>query len=154
MGARSRTKGSNFERAIATVLRDELGIRFDRDLEQYRKSDRGDLIADDSDFPFLIECKIRATGNACAPEWRAQATAAAKAAGKIPAVVFRFDRQQARVSIPLRAFCETWPMDIWAEVNLPGFCFLAREMMADAASVWVPNDYRDLRDQIVGEGAE
>ena len=154
MGAASRTKGASFEREVGNALHEELGIRFERDLEQYRKSDRGDLIPRDHAFPFLIECKRRSKGFACETAWRRQATAAAQAAGKIPAVVFRYDNQSTRVSVPLRAFCEAWPMDQWAEITLPGFCFIARELMAERAGAWVPNDYRDLRDSIVGKEAE
>lgn len=130
MGAASRNKGSAFEREIAAVLFDELGIRFSRDLEQYRQGQRGDLIPDDPAFPFLIECKRRKAGIGCDQAWQKQAAQAALAAGKIPAVVFRFDRQQTRVSVPMRAFCEAWPMDVWAECTIAGFCFIAREVMA------------------------
>lgn len=154
MGAASRTKGAAFEREIAGVLFDELGIRFERDLDQYRKADRGDLIPDDPAFPFLIECKRRAGSGDCERVWRDQAARAAQSVRKMPAVVFRYDRKPARVSVPLRAFCEGWPMDQWAEVSLAGFCFIAREVMAERAGAWAPNDYRDLRDRIVGKEAE
>ena len=97
MGAASRTKGASFEREVGNALHEELGIRFERDLEQYRKSDRGDLIPRDPAFPFLIECKRRSKGFACETAWRRQATAAAQAAGKIPASSGRSGRAHPTV---------------------------------------------------------
>ena len=150
MGAKSRNKGSSFEREVAAELFGLLGITFERDLDQYRKADRGDLIPDDTAFPFLIECKRYAAGDACLPAWKAQAVKAAQAARKIPAVVFRFDRRQTRVAVPLRALCATWPADQWAEVTLEGFAFIARERMAECFGEWFANDYTTLHRKIAG----
>ena len=49
-----RNKGAQFERQVAKMLHDELGVSFKRDLEQYRAADHGDLIPDDPDFPFTL----------------------------------------------------------------------------------------------------
>ena len=78
-----RVKGRNFEYETAKNLEAELGIKFKRDIEQYRQTDRGDLLADDPDWPFVIECKRYNRGNGCNPAWQRQATAAALAAGKV-----------------------------------------------------------------------
>lgn len=137
MSAHSRNKGAAFERHIAQELLDRLGISFRRDLDQYRAAEHGDLIPDDPAFPFVIECKRYATGSTCLAVWKAQAVAAARAADKRPAVIFRFDRQDTRIAVPLSAFCDAWPADQWAEVTLDGFALLARELMAEAAS-WSP----------------
>ena len=51
--------------------------------------------------------------------------------------------------MPLSAFCDKWPSDEWADVSLDGFCFLAREIMAEAFG-WVPNDYTELHARFVG----
>ena len=153
MSAMSRRKGATYENEIAGQLHDRLGITFRRDLEQYRATERGDLIPDDEAFPFVIECKRHAEGVNCLAAWKAQAVAAAKAARKRPAVIFRFDRQQTRVAVPLSALCDAWPADDWAEVSLDGFCLLAREIMAEPGN-WTPNDFRDLRGRIVGKDAE
>ncbi len=141
MSAHSRNKGAAFERHVAQELLDRLGVTFRRDLDQYRAAEHGDLIPDDPAFPFVIECKRYATGNVCVPAWKAQAAAAARAADKRPAVIFKFDRQDTRVSVPLSAFCDAWPADQWAEVTLDGFALLARELMAEAAA-WSPEQRR------------
>lgn len=134
----SRTKGAAFEREIATRLLGLTGVSFKRDLEQYRATDRGDLIPDNPAWPFLIECKRRADGNLCAAAWRAQATKAAAAAGKLPAVVYRFDRQDTRVSVPFAAIAAAFGGDAnqseWAEISIEGLAFLAGEIMAGAAA--------------------
>ena len=49
-----RHKGAAFEREVAGLLLNELGIKFKREIEQYRQSDLGDLRPVDSDFPFVI----------------------------------------------------------------------------------------------------
>lgn len=154
MGAKSRTKGSGFEREVSAALFDLLGVTFERDLDQYRKADRGDLVPDDASFPFLIECKRYAAGDACLPAWKAQAVKAAQAARKLPAVVFRFDRRQTRVALPLRALCPQWPADLWAETTLDGFAFIARELMADSIGEWSSNDYTALHRRIVGPATD
>ncbi len=134
--ADSRAKGASFERDVARALELELGIHFKRDLEQVRTEGRGDLVADDPGFPFLIECKRYATGINCKPAWKAQACKAADAARLIPAVVFKFDRQDMRVAVPLSAiegyFGVYRDREYWAEVTLEGFCYVARELMAGA----------------------
>lgn len=143
MSAHSRNKGAAFERHIAQELLDRLGITFKRDLEQYRAADHGDLIPDDPAFPFVIECKRYATGTTCVAAWKAQAVAAARAGSKRPAVIFRFDRQDTRVAVPLSAFCDAWPTDQWAEVTLDGFALIAREIMAEATA-WTPEQISKL----------
>ena len=130
MSARSRNKGAAFERAIAAELRDLTGVRFERNLEQCRADVLGDLVPDDPAFPFSLECKRHAAGVSCLTAWKVQATAAA--GEKIPAVVFKFDRQPIRVAVPLNAIHPALPGDEWAEVTLPGLAYLARELMAAA----------------------
>lgn len=132
----SRNKGAAFEREIATALELELGIKFKRDLDQYRQADRGDLIADDPAFPFLIECK-RYAGGSFKPAWWAQAYKAALTTGQRPAVIYRFDRQPIRVRVQLRAAMECISRKRWSaedshiiEIDLPGFAYLCREGMA------------------------
>ena len=92
MTAMSRNKGSAFEREIAIHLQDELGLKFKRDLEQYRESSLGDLICESSDWPFLLELKRYARGNGCQQAWWRQATGAAFAAGKRPVVIYMYFR--------------------------------------------------------------
>jgi Holliday junction resolvase len=127
----SRNKGSSFERDIARELELLTGVSFKRDLEQVRAAEHGDLIASDPAFPFLIECKRYAKGNACLPAWKAQAVTAAKAQGLIPAVVFKFDRLPIRVAVPMQALGHNY--DGWAEIDLPALAYLASELMAARA---------------------
>lgn len=134
MSAHSRNKGSAFEREIARELDLLLGIRFKRDLEQVRAAEHGDLVPSDPAFPFSIECKRYAAGNGCKPAWHVQAQAAANACGKLPAVIYRFDRQQARVSVPLAAILPGLNSVEWAEISLEAFATLAREIMAGDAA--------------------
>ena len=135
MSAKSRNKGSAYEREIAQKLDALLGIKFTRNLEQVRTAAHGDLIAEDPDFPFSIECKRKAAGISCLTAWKEQASKAAAMCGKIPAVAFRFDRQETRVAVPLACLvngrCDD-PAE-WAEVTLDGFAYAAREIMAARA---------------------
>lgn len=132
MSKKSRTKGSTFERDVARQLDLLLGIQFERNLEQVRTAAHGDLVPSDPDFPFSIECKRRAAGVSCLTDWKAQASRAAAMCGKIPAVVFKFDRQPVRVAVPLACIigqrCGN-PAE-WTETTLEGFAYVARELMA------------------------
>jgi Holliday junction resolvase len=129
-----RNKGSAFERQVAKLLEAELGIAFKRDLEQYRAGDHGDLIADDPDFPFIVECKRYAQGTGCRASWWAQANAAANAVGKLPCVVYKYDRRDIRCVVSFTAlysaFGSECKSDHQAEVTLETLCWIAREIMA------------------------
>ena len=102
----SRAKGSQFERSVATCLLEELGLVFKRDLEQYRQGDRGDLICQDMDFPMVIECKAYQRGTAVKPAWWDQVTAAARAAGKLPLLVYKYDRAPWRWRMPAQVLID------------------------------------------------
>lgn len=133
MGAHSRNKGSAFEREVARELFLLTGVTFKRDLDQVREVALGDLVPDDPAFPFLVECKRYAEGTGCRDAWRAQAAIAAAKAGKRPAVVFRFDRQETRVALPLTAIWAASGREIasdeWATVSLTAFATVAAELM-------------------------
>lgn len=137
MGAHSRNKGSAFEREIAQELHLLTGVSFKRHLDQVREGGLGDLIADTDAWPFVIECKRRESGNGCESGWIAQAAIAAAKAGKRPAVVFRFDRQQTRVAVPLTAVWAASGSEIatdeWATVTLQAFAMIAAELMQVSA---------------------
>lgn len=141
MGANSRNKGSGFEREVAGQLLGLTGITFKRDLEQVRAADHGDLIPSDDAWPFVVECKRYATGSGCKPAWQAQAAKAAAAVGKFPAVIFRYDRRDVEVSIPMGAITlglggmvVNGDSNEWVTVTLQGFAYLAAEIMAGAAA--------------------
>jgi len=126
----SRQKGAAFERAVAKELLLLTGVTFKRELEQYRAGDHGDLAADNPLWPFILECKSYSAGTGCKPEWQAQASKAAAAADKHPAVVFKFNRRPIRCAVPLNALCPAWPADEWAEISLPALAMIAAERMA------------------------
>lgn len=132
--ANSRNKGAAFERSIAQELELLTGVKFKRDIEQYRAGDHGDLIADDPAWPFTVECKRYASGAGCLDAWKDQATRAAVASGKLPAVVFKFDRIPVRVAVPFAAIALAYggtdDSGEWANISLQGFAHLAAEIMA------------------------
>ena len=128
-----RNKGASFEREIGGLLHDELGIKFKRDLEQYRAADHGDLLADDPAFPFVIECKRYANGTGCKPAWWQQAKAAASAVGKMPCVIYKYDRRDIRCVIELTALYQmigsSFESEHQIELTLDALCYVAREIM-------------------------
>ena len=97
-----RQKGAAAEREIAKLLFDELGMTFKRDLEQYRAADHGDLICDEP-FPFVVEVKRYKTGCAPQPAWWDQVCAAAKSAGLLPLLVYKYNHQQWKWRMPAEA---------------------------------------------------
>lgn len=134
-GAHSRNKGATFERDIAAELFALTGVSFKRNLEQSREADHGDLVPSDPDFPFSLELKRYHAGISCLAAWKAQSSRSAEACGKLPAVVFKFDRQPIRVAVPFKALAQACGAtfgnaDEWAEITLPGLAYLAAEMMA------------------------
>ena len=102
-----RNKGASYEREIAKMLFDELGIGFKRDLEQYRAGAHADLIADDPDFPFTLELKRYKDGPIGG--------------------IYKYDRKQNRCVIPLSAVMDGGQGKI--ETDFETFCFIAREKL-------------------------
>lgn len=124
--ADSRAKGAGFERDIANALRDELGIKFARDLRQYQQSAHGDLVTDDPAWPYLLELKRYKDGPIGGSEaWWNQAKIAAEKAHKQPVLIYKYDRQPVRCVLMLQG--------VRADVTFIDFCYLARERMAHDA---------------------
>ena len=124
-----RNKGASFEREVANMLRDELGIGFKRNLEQYRAAGHADLIPDDPAFPFTLELKRYKDGPiGGAPAWWDQASGAADLDGKMPCLIYKYDRKPMRCVIPLAALTDC-DHDYTVEVDFETFCFIAREAM-------------------------
>ena len=127
----SRNKGLRFELQIASQLHDELGIKLHRDLEQTRTADHGDLISNDPSWPFCIECKRYAKGYLPKDEWWEQVCTASDLVRKIPILVYKFDRLPIRVRVPI-AFVQlekTYDKRYVADLDLPTFCYLVREIL-------------------------
>lgn len=128
-----RNKGAGFEREVAKMLFDELGISFKRDLEQYRAGDHGDLIPDDDAFPFVLELKRYADGPVGGQAaWWGQVCKAAKRENKLPALLYKYDRNPIRCVLPLAAIMPN-QHGYMLEVNFETFCFITREMLNDVS---------------------
>ena len=124
-----RNKGASFEREVAIMLRDELGISFKRDLEQYRSGSHADLIPDDPEFPFSLELKRYKDGPiGGAPAWWEQVKVAAEREQKMPCLIYKYDLKPMRCVIPLAALTDC-DHDYTVEVDFETFCYIAREAM-------------------------
>ena len=106
----SRNKGAQFERDIAKILNEffiEEGIDYQtkRNLDQYQQKDQCDL-----EMPyFAIECKFYKEGDLLRPAWWEQVCKASD--GKIPALIYKFNRRPIRVCVPLSAINLDWVVD-------------------------------------------
>ena len=128
-----RNKGASFEREVAKMLFDELGITFKRDLEQYRAGDHGDLIPDDDSFPFVLELKRYAGGPVGGQAgWWEQVCKAANRENKMPALLYKYDRKPIRCVLPLAAIMPNHHGYL-IEVGFSTFCYITREMMNDVS---------------------
>ncbi len=136
MVVNGRNKGANFERDVAKILNEELGLTFKRDLDQYREKDRGDLICTDPTWPFLIECKRISKTFQCKPAWFAQAKAAADLK-LYPVVIWKADNLPVRVTMEYRHLIECHTAKRWSADNdhlvtmsMEAFLYLVRETLA------------------------
>lgn len=134
----SRNKGATFERDIARELELLTGIRFARNLEQSRAVDHCDLLPSDPAWPFSLELKRYSEGVGCKPAWWAQASRAANKIGKLPCVVYKYDRRDVRVCLPIQLLGNgSLPPDqddLWFETSINGLAYVAREIMAEQAA--------------------
>jgi len=125
-----RNKGANFERELAKMIYDELGVQTKRDLEQYRASDHGDLIGLDG---WTIEAKRYAhnAGGNFKPDWWAQVTSAANATATGPVLIYKYDRQPIKCVVFLSSISSDFAgKDNVATVSFPTWCMLVRESWA------------------------
>ena len=136
-GRLAKNRGSSFELEIAKVLFDELGIQFQRNLEQVRTAGLGDLITSEPDFPFSLELKRRRSGVMIpAGAWMQSVEASDIDRGIYPAVIYRYDHRKPRCVVPFSAIAEmetglrTKTIHEKADISLPRFCKLVREIMA------------------------
>lgn len=136
-GKLASQRGKSFEQDMCRQLFDELGIHFKRNLEQTRTAGLGDLIADDADFPFMVECKRRRAGVGI-PQgaWSQAVIASDIEAGVHPCVIYRYDHRKPRVVVSFSAIVEsetgkrTDNQTDKADISLPRFCKMVREIMA------------------------
>lgn len=128
-----RAKGANFEREICRQIKDEFGDCVDpkRDLEQYRSSDRGDILGVQG---WCIECKRYASnaGSGFKPAWWGQVCKAADAAGCEPVLIYKYDRQPIKCVVRLSSInADYMGKDNVAEISFSTWCMLVREGWAD-----------------------
>ena len=127
MSINSRAKGASAEREVVHILRDELGIDTQRNLDQWRSGGH-----DITGLPgWAIEVK-----RAKAPlihQWWKQAKDQADRVGSTPALWYRLDRKPWRVIVPLYAINRSLTLhDGWewtAEISPEAFCMIVRESM-------------------------
>jgi Holliday junction resolvase len=129
-----RNKGAAFEREIASLIRENLGIEVKRDLEQYRAADHGDLLG----LPFTIECKryAMAKGGVHHPDWWEQVVKAHEAnpASLAPVLIYKYDRAAIRVVVPLSFINKEYEGRSETATLTPDCWFmLVREILADQA---------------------
>ena len=106
----SRNKGAAFERDIAKILNEFFiaeGIDYQtkRNLDQYQQKDQCDL-----DMPYYaVECKFYIEGDLLRAAWWDQVCKSCN--GKIPALIYKFNRRPIRVCVPLSAINTGWDVD-------------------------------------------
>jgi len=139
-----RAKGAAFERQIAGMLFDELGIKFKRNLEQYQMKNLADLTASDASFPFLLE--LKRYKNSVSPSWWDQIVTAARTSDGnpndcLPCLIWKLDRQDISVRIPIEALArlgrplaqdvaEAYDWRYTATLSWPDFIMVCRDLMA------------------------
>lgn len=140
-----RTKGSAYERDVRKRLHLELGLEFRRVLDQWAEAGLPDLTCEDDAFPFVIECKRYKQGSTFAsPSHWDQVCVAATKAGKIPALVYKFDRLPERWRVPIEALAmlatferqmgDGYDWKYAVEMTFDDFCMVARELMCNETS--------------------
>lgn len=112
MAINSRAKGASAEREVAALIHEELGIRLNRNLEQYRSDEQGDL----NGLPgWTVEVKHYAKANDFKPEWWKQVSVAADRNKEMPALFWRGNRQAWRVTVRLSSINSDIAFDLLQE---------------------------------------
>ena len=121
-----RRKGASGERELFGILRDELGLIVERNLQQSRNGG-----ADSLSLPGLA-IEVKRQESDWRESWWTQAVAQAGST-HVPVVAYRRSRQPWRFVVPL-----TWitdgvfgAMDLRATLGLAEFCWLVREGAGD-----------------------
>lgn len=142
MSKTQRTKGASGERELCAAIRDELGVRLVRNLEQSRRGGFDLVPADDETGPVataLARLAIEVKRHAQAPpgsiaSWWRQAETQASAAGLVPCLAYRADRQPWRFVLPLASVHPDLPpaggLAFTADLSLIGFAAIVREVLS------------------------
>lgn len=133
MALNSRNKGAAAERDVAKLLFDQLGVKLKRNLEQTRSGGH-DLISDEVGLldAYAIEIKRYAkVTHALVDRFWDQACRQAEAVGKTPVLIFRGDREEWRVALPLSLLFEkvfdSQTSSEFGIFSFHAFCKLMRE---------------------------
>ena len=125
MPINSRTKGATFERDVAKILNEFFeseGIDYvcKRNLDQYQSKNLCDI-----NIPHhAVECKFYKEGDWYQQGWWDQVCKSTD--GRIPVLIFKYNRKPIRVCVPLYAINPEWdedndkvtvmPIEEWLEV--------------------------------------
>lgn len=128
MGMLSRNKGATFEREVAKMIYEHLGLTVKRNLSQYQESGSYDLEGMDD---WAIECKRYAHANYGEKRnWWVQAAGAAQGADREPVVIYKLDRSPVRVLVsPFRNIYDPLNYDGVADISFACWCALVRETL-------------------------
>ena len=127
----SRNKGAGFEREVCKALELDLGIKAKRDIEQYRAADHGDIVVDDDNWNYVIECKRYAgKGHTYKTDWWEQVEKSAKHASKEPVLIYKYDRQPITVVMRLAYVMKDNALhDEKIRMSWDAFTYIVRENM-------------------------
>ena len=135
----SRQKGSSSEREFASLIHDQLGVKLVRVLDQSRGGGFDLAPAPNQEGPVVdtlrglaVECKRYGsiTPHLMTRFW-AQAVKQAEAAGLVPALAWRADRQPWRVTVPLSWLAgmgESREIEYAVTLSVEGFALAVREL--------------------------
>lgn len=132
-----KAKGNVFERKIAKIMTEWTGIKFERVPASgglHWKSDNrvyGDIVCNDPEFPFVIECKNRQAwnmdslinGSKEVEKWWKQVTADAEATGKLPMVIFTRNQQPNYIMMRLEDYDDDNLITSGQYPNIPMYVF-------------------------------
>ncbi len=125
-GKASRNKGAAFEREVARMIHDHLGIDVRRNLTQYQEKGHGDLVGWDG---VLIECKRHASATRSQVDaWWQETLQEAEQAQACPVLIYKADRQPVRVVLRASDLMETITTAWAVEMDFAAFCEAAREV--------------------------
>ncbi len=134
MGSKSRNKGADGERELINLIRDNTGLKLERNLAQSFGGGHDLLGLED----WAIECKRYNVVDSSAKKifWR-QAVSQAKQVDKRPVVAYREDRRPWRVIVAWPTHEDLFPLESYdstAEISLELFCSLIRETINETQS--------------------
>ena len=124
MSAMQRNKGASAEREVFNLLRDQLGVVVERNLQQTRNGG-----ADTVSIPG-IAIEVKRQEKEFQEAWWTQATEQAGST-RVPVVAHRRSRQSWRFTVPLTwvSGTDAFTLNMRCTMGLAEFCWLVRERM-------------------------